>query len=99
MVGGLILSIITLAGMTAALIGQNHNGDSSSQVASGIIIAAYCGTGLTIAIYIFFFYYCLHGSIIYCKVPRNILVYNVNLSSIPVSRQYLIAYLMSLDYD
>lgn len=46
----------------------------------------YGGTALAAAFYLFFLYYCLHGAIMFCKVPRKTLTSTyITTSMMPVS--------------
>ncbi|RDD36048.1 hypothetical protein TrispH2_011982 [Trichoplax sp. H2] len=57
-------------------------------VAQAPTVIAYVGTSITVAIYIFFFYYCIHGAVIFRKVPRKAFISNAtNLSTMPVPLQ------------
>ncbi|RDD35901.1 hypothetical protein TrispH2_012063, partial [Trichoplax sp. H2] len=62
-VGGLVFTIITLAAMTVSIANQVQNGQTIGQVAQAPTVIAYVGTSITVAIYIFFFYYCIHGAV------------------------------------
>ena len=49
------------------------------------LILGYSGTGLIAAFYIYFLYYCLHGAIMFCKVPRQTLTYTYVPTTMSVS--------------
>ncbi|RDD36345.1 hypothetical protein TrispH2_011646 [Trichoplax sp. H2] len=82
------MTIISLVGMTATIVHQFQNGQSIGQAAQAVTAIAYAGTALATAIYIFFFYYCIHGAVIFCKVPRKFLNNRfTSLSTMPVPLQ------------
>ncbi|EDV24363.1 uncharacterized protein TRIADDRAFT_64049 [Trichoplax adhaerens] len=47
------------------------------------LIFGYCGTGVVAAIYLFFLYYSMHSSIMYCRMPKQTLTHDVNVSIRP----------------
>lgn len=50
------------------------------------MILGYSGTALAAAFYLFFLYYCMHGSIMFCKIPRKTLTSTyITTTMMPVS--------------
>lgn len=75
---------LQLAQMTTNLINLINNNPIGLKLTENIIIMAYAGTGFTTLLYIYFFYVCVHASVVYCKAPKNLAVYT-NISAAAVS--------------
>ncbi|RDD38084.1 hypothetical protein TrispH2_009417 [Trichoplax sp. H2] len=75
---GLVILVMNLVGMTFYVVQiLEHQETNAHRLPSVLINVAYAGTISATLVYIFFFYACIHGAVMYCRAPRNLVVYNV----------------------
>ena len=80
-IAGLALNIVVLV-RESSYIGIDPN-NPFFQPSQTLIDVTYAGGAFAVAIYIFFLYTCIHGSVVYCKTPKNLGIYtNISISAV-----------------